>query len=151
GITSMFRFSLPAAVACSLSILYCTNDPAARNAGVLPEDTVQTDLSQADARSLAPIGRETYRKLRDVAPQVTLGMLGEDDGFPCTATFRIGPAERLTAEEVLRLFGFNVKRQLSADTFSFQLRDPRDHAFWVEFKSRQDDAGQAQRVVDILS
>jgi hypothetical protein len=108
-------------------------------------------VGEADARGVAPVGRQTYRALRDLAPNVTLSMLGEDDGTSCTASFRIGPAADLSDREVLRLFGFNAEKQLASDSFTFEARDPRDQQFWQNFIETEDDAESAKKIAAILS
>jgi hypothetical protein len=108
-----------------------------------PSSDVSTDddneIRAAEAANDAPLGREAHAKLRELAPKVTLGMFGEDSGGLCRASFRRGPAARLSAEEVLRLFQFNVAEQLANSEFSFKLQDRNDTELWTSFEETQFD------------
>jgi hypothetical protein len=101
----------------------------------------EQDLNQAANTNAAAVGRAAYAKLEPLAGKVTLGMLGEDSGTPCSASFRIGPAADLTDREVLRLFQFNVDEQLANDQFDFHSQSDPD--FWQSFADSQDEAGAA--------
>src|SRR5262245_24122624 len=113
--------------------------------GCAVQPSPDADVQQSELAHAGPVGRRAYAALRDVAPKVTLSILGEDDGTPCTASLRTGPVGRLTAENALKLLGFNVDRQLASDTFSFQPHDPRDAELWDGFVDGQDDAEAAKK------
>jgi hypothetical protein len=128
------------AVACSQSSLEPSND-STTPAPVTDDDS---ELNAAAAANEAAIGRAAHAKLRELAPKVTLGMFGEDSGSACTANFRRGPADRLSAEEVLRLFQFNVQEQLASGELDFHSIAKDDADTWESFESSQlDDEGIA--------
>lgn len=127
-----------AGLACSQS---SPGDDSAQAPAITDDDN---ELRAAEASNEAPIGRAAHAKLRDLAPKVTLGMFGEDSGGPCSANFRRGPATRLSAEETLRLFQFNVEEQLASGELQFRTIAKDDAGHWESFEQSQfDDEGMA--------
>jgi hypothetical protein len=118
------------------------------------ESETDAALREAEASNAAPVGREAHRALRELAPKVSLGFIGEDSGSFSTALFRTGPAKDLSKEEVLRLFGFDVAAQLAGGEFSFRAQDKNDKDFWDTFVLTQFDAegtAAAKKVVPIFT
>lgn len=132
----------------AFAVVLATNSLGCSNgSSEAPDDASTVDdneIRAAEAANDAPLGREAHAKLRDLAPKVTLGMFGEDSGSSCRASFRRGPAARFSAEEVLRLFQFNVESQMASDDFSFEMKDKDDAELWATFEETQfDDEGIA--------
>lgn len=133
------RLPLLFMIALSTAGLACSQAPSDEPAPASPVTDDDNELRAAEAANEAPIGRAAHAKLRDLAPKVTLGMFGEDSGGPCTANFRRGPATKLSAEEVLRLFQFNVQEQLASGELSFRSIAKDDADTWAGFEDSQFD------------
>ena len=131
----LVAFALSASIGCS-------SEPAAASSD--NETADDNEIRAAESENSAPVGRRAHAALRELAPKVTLGFLGEDSGSMCTASFRRGPAAGLSAEETLRLFQFNVEAQMASPDFSFEKQDRNDESFWQTFEETQwDDEGAA--------
>ena len=141
-----------ASLVCVVSAFGCSSSVPDTSSPT--DDSSQTDdseIKKAETGGIAAVGREMHRALRELAPKVTLGFLGEDSGSYCTASFRVGPSKDLSAEETLRLFGFNAAGQLGSDTFDFEKHDAKDKEFWDTFTFTQDDPDAAAKVTALLS
>lgn len=138
------RAALLLALVLSSTGLACSRASSDETSSAPATTDDDNEIGAAAAANEAAIGRAAHAKLRDLAPKVTLGMYGEDSGSSCTASFRRGPAARLSAEEVLRLFQFNVQKQLASGELSFRSVAKDDADTWTTFEESQfDDEGVA--------
>lgn len=97
-------------------------------------------------------GAELQAQLRPLAADLTLGMLGEDDGGSLTASFRRGPVKQLTATNVLKALGFkDPAKEQRYDAFSFQRVAPSNAEFWDRFTDLALDPSAAARAKQLLT